>query len=212
MYKLYYYPCNASLAPHFLLKEMGVEFELLLVDRKSNAQKSAEYLALNPAGRIPTLTDGGLVIFESPAICLYLCEQNPETGLIPSPGHPDRAAFYQWLMYLTNTVQAELMVYFYPEKHTTDMNNTASIKAAQQERVTGMLELLDKELESSDFLVGDRLSACDYFLLMLCIWADEFSKPPLDFPNLGNYLRKLAQRKAVQNVCRKEKISLQSYL
>ena len=84
MYQLYYYPGNASLAPHFVLEEMGVDFELVLVDRKSKAQKSSAYMALNPTGRIPTLVDGNLVIFESPAICLHLCEKNTESKLIPN--------------------------------------------------------------------------------------------------------------------------------
>ncbi len=54
--------------------KQGVEYELQFVDRESNSQKSAEYLKLNPAGRIPTLIDGSLTLFESPAICIHLCE------------------------------------------------------------------------------------------------------------------------------------------
>ncbi|WP_348650733.1 glutathione S-transferase N-terminal domain-containing protein [Thalassomonas sp. RHCl1] len=77
MYKLFYYPRNASWAPHMLLKEIGAEHELILVDRKSEQQKSSEYLKLNPTGRIPTLVDGDLVIAESAAICLHLCDSHP---------------------------------------------------------------------------------------------------------------------------------------
>ncbi len=64
MFKLYYYPNNASLAPHFLLHHLNADYELLLVDKPSNAQKSADYLKLNPAGRIPTLIVGEQPIFE----------------------------------------------------------------------------------------------------------------------------------------------------
>ncbi len=60
---LYYYPGNASLLPHMMLREIGAEFELRLVDRGQNFQKSAEYLRLNPNGRIPVLVDGDLVLF-----------------------------------------------------------------------------------------------------------------------------------------------------
>lgn len=101
MYKLFYFPRNASWAPHLLLAEMAVDYELVLVDRKTNAHKSNDYLALNPTGRIPTLADGDLLIFESAAICLYLCDQHPETHLIPKVGDPNRARFYQWLFILT---------------------------------------------------------------------------------------------------------------
>ena len=63
-HQLYYYPANANLAPHILLAEIDCEYELILVDRKSEQQKSAEYLRLNPNGRIPVLVHGELVIFE----------------------------------------------------------------------------------------------------------------------------------------------------
>ncbi|MEX0299393.1 MAG: glutathione S-transferase family protein [Kordiimonas sp.] len=211
MYQLYYYPNNASLAPHLVLAEMGLEYELKLVDRKSNAQKSAEYLALNPAGRIPTLVDSGRAIFESAAICLHLCDENPGRTIMPVVGDPNRPLFHQWLFYLSNTLQAELMVYYYPEKHTETKDTAVSVKAIQENRITDMLELLDKELEGRDYLVGDDITVCDYFLFMLALWADEFKKPPMAFKNLSRYLRNLAQRDAVKKVCEIENISLADY-
>jgi len=212
MYKLFYYPRNASWAPHLVLNEMGVDYELILIDRKTNAQKSADYLVLNPTGRIPTLVDGELIIFESAAICLHLCDQNPQANLAPKIGDPLRAEFLQWLFYLNATLQPELMVYFYPEKHTTDSNSTQAIFDAQEIRITEMFALLDKALEGKDFLVGNSLSACDYFLFTLSHWADEFKRPPLSFNNLGNYLRKLAKRATIQEVCKVEETNLDAYL
>ena len=211
LYQLYYYPLNASMAPHFILKELNVDFELIIVDRKSNAQRSPNYLALNPAGRIPTLVDDGLAIFESPAICIHLAENHPSSNLIPKVGEKNRALFFQWLMYLTNTVQAELMVCFYPQKHTTNVKTVDNIIEAQEVRITEMFNLLDRELENKDFLVGNSISVCDYFLFMLAVWADEFKKPPLGFSNLSRYLRKLAKRDAIINVCKKENLSLSDY-
>ena len=211
MYQLYYYPLNASMAPHFVLEALKVDFELIKVDRENNAHKSADYLALNPAGRIPTLIDNGFAIFESPAICIHLAEAHPSANLIPLIGDKNRALFFQWMMYLTNTLQAELMVYFYPENHTTDIQSIEAIGEAQENRITEMLKLLDKELENKDFLVGDTISVCDYFLFMLAVWADEFKTPPLSFNNLSRYLRNLAQRDAIIKVCKKEKLSLADY-
>ena len=75
MYTLFYFPRNASFAPHMLLAHLGVPYQLELVDRISAAQKSDAYLALNPTGRIPTLVDDQTVLFESAAICLYLSEK-----------------------------------------------------------------------------------------------------------------------------------------
>ena len=72
MLQLHYYPSNASMAPHLLLEELGVPYELKLVDRTREAHKSAEYLRLNPNGLIPVLVDGELVLYETAAICLHL--------------------------------------------------------------------------------------------------------------------------------------------
>ena len=97
MLQLYYFPDNASLAPHFLLAETHVDYSLRLVDRNSNAQKSKEYLKLNPAGRIPTLVHDELVLFESPAICIYIAELDAGSQYIPPVGHLNRPLFFQWL-------------------------------------------------------------------------------------------------------------------
>jgi glutathione S-transferase len=210
VYKLFYYPRNASWAPHLVLAEMGLDFELVLVDRKSNEQKSPEYLLLNPSGRIPTLSDKNTVIFESAAICLYLCEMHPELSLIPVTGSTERAKFYQWLFYLNSTVQPELMVYFYPQKHTTG-EETQKIVLAQESRVTEMFSLIDKGLAGKEFLVGSNITVCDYFLFMLSHWASGFSQPPLSFNNLGRYLRNIARRNVVVSVCKKEGTSLEMY-
>jgi glutathione S-transferase len=210
MFKLFYYPRNASWAPHLVLVEMGVDFELVLVDRKSDQQKSSEYLLLNPTGRIPTLIDQDIVIFESAAICLYLCEKHPHSGLIPAIDNQNRAKFYQWLFYLNSTIQPELMLYFYPYKHTTG-DDTQKIVTAQESRVTEMFSLIDKELKEKEFLVGSNISVCDHFLFMLCHWASGFSQPPLSFENLGRYLRNIAKRKAVISVCKTEGTSLEMY-
>ena len=89
MLQLHYYPGNASMAPHLLLEELGVAYELKLVDRTQQAHKSAEYLLLNPNGLIPVLVDGDLVLYETAAICLHLLDTNPNAV----PGAGARPAF-----------------------------------------------------------------------------------------------------------------------
>ncbi len=194
-----------------VLEEIGVNYDLVLVDRKSEEQKTSGYLKLNPTGRIPTLADGELVICESAAICLYLCEKHPESNLVPKIGDPERPSFFQWLFYLTTSIQSELMLYLYPGKHTLKSDNVNSISKAQEKRVTRMFALVDKELESKNFLVGNKLSICDFFLFMLSHWAGEFKQPPLSFEHLGRHLRSLAKRPVVRNVCDAEGTSLETY-
>lgn len=208
MYQLYYSPNNASLAPHFLLHHMRLDYKLILVDRKANFHKSAQYLKLNPAGRIPTLISHGQAIFESPAICVHLCEENPEYGLIPSLGTQERPQFFQWLSYLNNTLQAELMVRYYPHRHTTDSEAIASVVAAQDQRIADALAVIDQQLANKQYLLGDSLTACDFFLFMLAGWSLSIEKSPMTFRYLAPYLRRLSQHSTIKAVCEIEGVTL----
>jgi glutathione S-transferase len=210
MYTLFYYPRNASLAPHFVLKALDVPFQLELVDRAKVAQKSAQYLRLNPTGRIPTLVDDDFVLCESAAICLYLCEKHPEKNLIPA-SPKTKAEFYQWLMYLTSTLQNELMVYFYPERHTQNAIMYDDIIKTQQSRISDALAILDQKIGNNSYLVSDQFTVCDCYMFMLCIWADEIDKPPLSYKNLSRYLKGLAKNPAIASVCEFEETDLTSY-
>lgn len=156
------------------------------------------------------MVDGDLVVFESAAICLHVCEKSDGGQLIPVLGSPARPSFFQWLFYLTTTVQSELMIYFYPDKHTSP-GSSLSVVEAQELRITGMFQLLDQQLGDRPFLVGDTITVCDCFLFMLSVWADELRKPPMSFANLARYLTALACRPAFRRVCEKEGVDLSSY-
>src|SRR5450759_2871029 len=146
MYQLYYYPGNANLAPHILLEEIGADYELVLVDRNKNEHKSPAYLKLNPAGRIPVLVDGDLVLYEAAAICLHLADRHAAAGLAPALGSTERAELYKWLVYLTNTVQAELLLYFYPERLADDSARGPPTKAYPERCTRNMLALIKAAL------------------------------------------------------------------
>lgn len=206
MYKLYYYPGNANLAPHMLLEELGVAYELALIDREKNAHKQADYLKLNPAGRIPVLIDGDLVLYETAAICLHLVDRHPQAGFAPAVGSNERAHFYKWLVYLTNTVQAELLTYFYPERLADDAAAAAQVKAHAEARVGEMLDLIDRALAESGgpYLLGERFSAVDPYVLMLSRWTRMMQHPARNRLHLGPYLRRLLERPAIQRAFRQE--------
>ncbi|KKE81491.1 glutathione S-transferase [Pseudoalteromonas luteoviolacea S4047-1] len=210
MYTLFYYPRNASLAPHFVLEALKVPYQLELVDRKKHAQKSAQYLRLNPTGRIPTLVDDEFVLFESGAICLYLAEKHPESQLIPTDP-VQKGVFYQWLMYFTTTIQAELMIYFYPERHTQSALMYDDIIKTQQTRLTDMFTIVNRHLAGKSYVVNEQFTICDCYLFMLCIWADELNTPPLQFEHLAKYLREMAKHPVIKKVCETEQTDLSPY-
>jgi glutathione S-transferase len=208
MIHLYYYPGNASLTPHMLLEELGVPFELELVDRANAAHKSPDYLKLNPNGLIPVLVDGDLVLYETAAICLHLADTHPDARLAPSLRTAERAHFYKWLVWSTNTLQAMLLHYFYGERLVDEGNAAAAaqVKSHAEASVGGMLDQLDAQLAShgQDWLLGATFSAVDPFVLMLCRWTRGFSRPARTLPHLGPYLQRVLARPATQRVFARE--------
>lgn len=198
MYALHYYPGNASLLPHMALREAGVPFELRLVDRAKDAQNSAEYLRLNPNGRIPVLVQGDLVLFEAAAITLHLADRHPEAGLAPLPGTPERAQFYKWMVHLTNTPQAEYRAWFYPWQHVADPGAADAVKQASGERLGRMFDVIAGQLGDGPWLLGERFSAADLFLLMLVRWGRAMPRPPRSLPALAGHAQRVLARPAVQ--------------
>ena len=208
MIRLHYFPGNASLVVHLLLEELGVEFELERVDRANLAHKSPAYLELNPNGTIPVLVDGDLVLWETAAICLYLLDAHPDSGLAPPPATPQQAHFTKWLVWLTNTLQATLLVYFYPERWADDAAAIAQVKARAEAKVGAMLDLLDAELaRGGPWLGGAEFSAIDLYALVLCRWTRGFARPARSLPHLAPWLARVLERPAVQRAFATEGIA-----
>ena len=202
MLQLHYYPSNASMAPHILLQEMGVPFELKRVDREGGELQSPAYLKLNPNGLIPVLVDGDTVLYEGAAICMHLADTHPEQGLMPALGTPQRAHAYKWLAWLSNTLQPALITYYYPERWVDEGNadGAAQVKRRAEARVGVLLQQLDDQLAAhgGDWLLGDAYSVCDPYAFMLCRWTRNFAAPARSLPHLGPYLQRVMQRPAVQ--------------
>ena len=171
------------MAPHAALAEIGVEYELILIEREK-ALTDPGYLALNPLGVVPTLVDGDQVITESAAILLYLADRYPQARLAPE----NRAQFYGWLIFLTNTVQTALLRVMYPERYGGgDVGGFAAVAAS------GHFDLIDRTLDGRDWLAGEHRTAADLFLFMVTRWGRHLDPPAWDRPQIRtHFLRTLA--------------------
>jgi glutathione S-transferase len=210
--QLHYDPSSAAMIPHIVLEEIGVPYERVLVERARQQHKTPTYLKLNPNGLIPALVDGDLVLYETAAIVLHLCDTHPEARLAPAPGTHARAHFYKWLMWLTNTLQAALIVYFYPDRwvRAGDAEGAAEVKAKAQEKIGGMLDQLDALLAShgGPWAMGAQFSALDPYVFTLCRWTRNFPQGKArERLHLGPYLQRASERPAVQRVFAAEGLS-----
>ena len=215
MIQLHYAPGNASMTPHMLLEELGVPFELKLVDRENNAHKSPAYLKMNPNGLIPVLVDDGgdgdLVLYETAAIVLHLVDMHPAARLAPAVGTAERAQFYKWLVWLSSAVQPQFSIYFYTERYVARGNasGAAEVKAATGKRIEGLIDQIDAQLAShgGPWLMGERFTALDPYALMLCRWTRNAERPARTLPHVGPFLQRVLARPAVQKVFATEGLS-----
>lgn len=203
---LHYYPGNASMTPHLLLRELGVPFNLQLVDRAQNAHKSPAYLKLNPNGLIPVLQDGDLVLYETAAIVLHLLDTHPQAGLAPAVGTPERAEFYKWLMWLSGSVQALMPHYFYTDRLVAPGNTAgaAEVKAQVEAKLNTLFDQIEQRLSEHPWMGGAQFSALDPYTFMLCRWTRGMQRPARTLPHIGPYLQRLLARPAVQQVIEAE--------
>src|SRR5947199_7482049 len=101
---LYHSPASRAFTAYWMLEELGVPFTVQTVDIRKGEQKDAAYLKLNPAGKVPTLTDGPVVVSENPAIAIYLADRYGYGGLAPRIEDPDRGRYLSWMVFATAVV------------------------------------------------------------------------------------------------------------
>ena len=204
---LYGSASTASLVVHWLLIELDIEHELVLLDFDTRQQKSADYLALNPAGRVPTLVIDGQVLTEAAAIALHLADLHPQAGLLPAPGTEARAQAYRWMFWCANTLQPAYRAWFYADEVAGASNADAVRDSARQQLEAGWERFAGHLQQGGPYVLGDRVSVVDFMLVMLMRWSRNMPVPSDTWPELKAYAERLKARPAFAEVYRREGIT-----
>lgn len=192
MMKLYGTPPTRVLRVIWLLNELGLEYEQVPVALLQGEHLQPDFLALNPAAKVPVLIDGNQVITESAAIQLYLAEKYPQAGFIPSTVE-EHAQMYRWIFFLMTEIEPPLWriarhTFLYPDEKRLPQD----VELARQE-CREMLAVLERHMEGCEYLVGDRLSVADFNAAFTLDWANEENL--LDAaPRLREYLATMYAR------------------
>lgn len=196
--RLHWSPDSANIVIRIALERFRLPFEAVRLDRTAGAHRHPAYLALNPQGLIPVLEDGDLVLFETGAILLHLCERvgrfAPEGPLTTDP--QTRAVFLRWIFYLSNTVHADLRIVFYPHKYHSDPADREVLRQAAAQRFGAHLALLEAQMGEVGGLLGPVTVVDDYLGAMIR-WAQIYpaASPALaslaPFPKLGSLLAEI---------------------
>jgi glutathione S-transferase len=168
--KLYEFAPTRSIRVRWTLQEMRIPFESEEVSLTAGEHRRPEFLALNPAGKIPVLVDGEQVLTESVAIVLYLADKFPEKGLFPTELR-QRGEAYRWLLFAATDLEQPLwriarntQVYPEPQRVPADIPN-----ATREAREAAAI--VDAHLQGRSFMVGERVSVVDFVMAYTLDWA-----------------------------------------
>jgi glutathione S-transferase len=190
--KLYEFAPTRSIRVRWTLQELGVGYESIPVNLVAGEHRRPEFLRINPAGKLPVLVDGDLVLTESVAIVLYLADKYSDKGLIPTD-LKERAQVNRWLLFAATELEQPLWrisrhTMLYPE----DQRLPADVILASQE-FKAMASVLDKHMQGRQYVVGDSATVADFVVAYTLDWANEDQLMD-GFPQLLAYVKRMYAR------------------
>ncbi|GAB5389471.1 MAG: glutathione S-transferase [Alphaproteobacteria bacterium] len=177
----------------WLLEELGCDYDLAPIDFDKGGHRTESFLALNPMGKVPTLTHDHpsgqqVTLTESTAIALYLADSFPQAGLAPAPDHADRAAYLRWMVFCTSAL--EPMILDQMSGHIPE--NIGACPYGDKDRCLGALV---NALDGQDYLTGDAFTAADVMIAATLGWAR--MTRAIALPDaLNSYLKRCISRPA----------------
>ena len=160
----YHNPMSRGRIVHWMLEETGAPYDTKILSFEKREHKTAEYLAVNPMGKIPAIVHRGTVVTEAAAICAYLADAFPEAGLAPAPGDPARGTYYRWLFFTAGCVEPALVDKMF-DRPRVEREGTLGYG-----NYADTLNALEKAVTPGPFILGERFSAADVYVASEIGW------------------------------------------
>lgn len=186
---LYTNPNSRGRIVRWLLEELGVPYQVKLLQYGGD-MKSADFLALNPMGKVPALTHGNVVVTEAAAICAYLADHFAEKQLAPDPQSPERAAYYRWLFFVAGPLEMATSAKAYDWR--IDADNAPAVGSGFYQDTINTLETA---LANGPYLCGEQFTAADVYVGSHIMWGLMF-KTIEPLPAFLDYTERLNARPA----------------
>lgn len=199
MYKLYTRPNTGGFVVEAALALACVPFDQ--IDVPKSASPDQAFLAISPLNQVPVLIlPDGSSMTESAAICILLAERHPEAGLAPAASSPARADFLRWMTFMSSVIYQADLRFYYAHRYTADPGGMEAVKKAAVAEMDRGFAILDAALEGRNWLVGDRLSLADIYLVMLVAWHPEIEKIRTTWPNIERLWAKLREHQVMREL------------
>lgn len=190
--KLYEFGPTRSIRARWTLQELGIDFDAVSVNLQRREHAKADFLAINPAGKVPVLADGDLVLTESAAIVLYLAEKYPDRGFLPTDLR-QRAEVNRWILFAVTELEQPL---WRIAKHTSlypEQDRLAADVVLARRDFLPMVSVLERHMKDRTYVVGDRVTVADFVVAYTLDWAGEGQLLD-DCPALRAYVERMYAR------------------
>src|SRR5262245_5320520 len=105
----YFNPLSRAVMAHWMLEEVGAPYRTVLIDLDKGENREADFLKINPMGKLPTIVCGGVVVTEAAAIIAFLADRFPAAGLAPATNDPQRGTYFRWLFFGAGCIEPSLV-------------------------------------------------------------------------------------------------------
>lgn len=184
-------PMSRGRIVRWMLEEAGEPYETVVLDY-GTTMKAAEYLAVNPMGKVPAIRHGDVVVTEAAAICAYLADAFPDKGLSPPPGDPRRGAYYRWMFFAAGPVEAAVTAKSLGLLAPPDKKAMAGYGSFEE-----VIDALEQAVTQGEYICGDRFSAADVYVGSQIGWGLMFNSIE-SRPAFVDYVRRLQARPAAK--------------
>jgi glutathione S-transferase len=192
----YHAPNSRSGGTLALLEELGVDYDLHLINLKSGEQRQAAYRHINPMGKVPAIRHLDTLITEQPAVFLYLADLFPEKGLAPAVDDPLRGPYVRWLVYYGSSFEPAVVDRSAKREPVAPSTSPYGTWDDVYNTVTG-------QLEKGPYLLGERFTAADVLWGGALHWMTLFKIMP-ETPAVRAYIDRVVTRPAIQRAAAKD--------
>jgi glutathione S-transferase len=197
--KLYYLSGACSLASNIALREAGLKFELVKVDRRTKkAADGLDFMEVNPKGYVPALTlDDGEVLTENATVLQYIADRNPAAKLAPAAGTMERYRLMEWLSFISSEIHKGFSPLF--RQDAPD-----AFKEYARHNLTARLDYLQRALGSRSFVMGEQYTVADAYLYVVLGWGGHAGVDIGRWPQLKRLHERVGARPAVAEALKSE--------
>jgi glutathione S-transferase len=185
-------PNTRSAGAFILLEELGAPYDLHVLNMKAGEQRGADYLKINPMGKVPAILHGDALVTEQVALFIYLADLFPEAGLTPALGDPLRGPYLRWLTYYGSCFEPAVV-------DRAMKREPAPPSMCPYGDFDTMLQTLVDQLKQGPYILGDRFTAADVLWVTSLSWITGFKLVP-EVPAIMDYIGRINSRPSVEKV------------